>query len=97
MVVAEAFNLNEFMHHKNLVRIQLWLDTMDTEYVRKQLRSYLEYKLISGENKCGWVTWIEGKWNEEDYSQKLETAQKAQGSKRKDDRPQITGPRNYGN
>jgi hypothetical protein len=79
--LAKVFNLNEFMHMKHLVEINKWIETVDVDYVRQQIRSYLEYKVLTGENRCGWISWIEGKWNEEDFTEKLKQFKNGRGKK----------------
>lgn len=83
--IGKAFNLQEHIHHKHLVRVNNWVRDREAEgkldYIKSQLSSYIEQQRIAGTARCSWMTWIEGHYDFCDWGAKLSTVKQAQGNR----------------
>ncbi len=73
--LARTFSVSEINNFDAYRELGTFLESLTTEqadYHRQQLRDYIAYKEHTGQQQCGWRSWIDHKWNDQNYSQMLE-------------------------
>jgi hypothetical protein len=98
--LCQFFKVHPQAQHIHFKEINNWVLQQEKEgnlkWIKDQLSGYAEVKKLTGQSKCNWRTWIEGKYNESNYSELAQDA-KSQESKTISDRPTIKlKANNYG-